>query len=110
VRLKTSALGKDWRSEVPVGFGMATKDQAPADLSSTVWRDDTFFQQFPLNVHTVLDYFSRSPFYVPGCNNEECKRRCLPIDALPCVAASCSENPQHRAAAFEHRNPRQEIK
>lgn len=53
-----------------------------ADLTSTTWRDETFFQQFALNQHTVLEYFSRSPFYVPQCNNEECKRQGLPISML----------------------------
>ena len=63
---------------------MATAAQLPEDLTSTVWRDDTFFHQFPLNLQTVLDYFSRSPFYVPNCNNEECKRQGLPESALRC--------------------------
>jgi hypothetical protein len=58
----------------------------PEHLTNTVWRDDTFFQQFPLNLDTVLDYFSRSPFYVIECNNEECKRRGLPTSALRCGA------------------------
>lgn len=61
--------------------------QTPAepDLKYTVWRDDTFFAQFPLNVHTVIDYFSRSPFYDHRCNNEECKRQGMPPDNLRCA-------------------------
>ena len=60
----------------------------PDNLSSTVWRDDTFFQQFPLNLDTVLDYFSRSPFHLPDCNNDECKRQGLPLSELRCSACS----------------------
>ena len=53
-----------------------------------MWRDETFLQQFALNVHTALDYFSRSPFYAPGCNNDECKRQGLPLTALQCAPTS----------------------
>jgi hypothetical protein len=55
------------------------------DLKHTVWRDDTFFTMFPLNVYTVIDYFSRSPFYDEKCNNEECKRHGMPLENLRCV-------------------------
>ena len=52
------------------------------DLTGLQWRDDVFLGSGPLNQHTVMDYFSRSPFYSPNCNNEECKRQGLGTDKL----------------------------
>ena len=80
--------------------------QAPAataaaeNLKHTVWRDDTFFTQFPLNVHTVIDYFSRSPFYDHRCNNEECKRQGLPLDHLRCDVPAHHVSLQNAASAM----------
>lgn len=65
--------------------GQQQTPPVPEDLTSTVWRDDNFFQHFELNQHTVLDYFAASPFYDSQCNNEECRRRGLPLDALQCA-------------------------
>lgn len=59
---------------------------APLDQTELKWRDNVFLQQFPLNQHTVLDYFSRSDFYDEACNNAECRRQGLnPDEALRCV-------------------------
>lgn len=55
---------------------------AVSNLTHTCWRDDSFFRQWALTQQTVLDYFARSPFYVPTCNNEECKRQGLSLDLL----------------------------
>lgn len=58
----------------------------PLDQTELKWRDNVFLQQFPLNQHTVLDYFSRSDFYDEACNNAECRRQGLnPDEALRCA-------------------------
>lgn len=55
----------------------------PLDQTELRWRDNIFLQQFPLNQHTVLDYFSTSDFYDEACNNAECRRQGLnPDEAL----------------------------
>lgn len=60
---------------------------------TVVWRDDAFFTQFPLNLDTVLDYFALSPFYVPGCRNDEAKRQGVPLEALRCCRRPCQPSP-----------------
>ncbi len=53
---------------------MASEPQ-PEDQTSVQWRDNAWLAAYPLDVHTVLDYFAFSPFYDLNCNNEEAKRR-----------------------------------
>eukprot|EP01025_Chloroclados_australasicus_P048114 TRINITY_DN5437_c0_g2_i2.p2 TRINITY_DN5437_c0_g2~~TRINITY_DN5437_c0_g2_i2.p2 ORF type:complete len:102 (+),score=5.70 TRINITY_DN5437_c0_g2_i2:189-494(+) len=59
----------------------------PDNMLSTVWRDDTFLHSTTLDVHTVLKYFSRSPFYDPNCNNEECERQGRSLEDLRAMGA-----------------------
>eukprot|EP00884_Botryococcus_braunii_P017784 jgi/Botrbrau1/468/Bobra.110_2s0107.1 len=48
----------------------AATESVVEDLTDTCWRDDQWLQIFPLNTFTALDYFSFSPFFVRGCNND----------------------------------------
>lgn len=57
----------------------------PSDQTSLCWRDDAFLSTYPLDRRTVLDYFSGSPFYDKGCNNEIARSRGLGVESLPCV-------------------------
>ena len=51
------------------------------------WRDDAALGGRPLTRGGVLDYFARSPFYDPACNNELLRARGLGLDSLRCVCA-----------------------
>lgn len=42
-------------------------------LTGISWEDKSWLHHYPLNRHTVLDYFSNSPFYDRTCNNEHVK-------------------------------------
>ena len=42
-------------------------------LTGISWEDKSWLHHYPLNAHTVLDYFSNSPFYDRTCNNEHVK-------------------------------------
>jgi hypothetical protein len=52
-------------------------------MSDVVWSDPDWLQYFSLNVHTALDYFSRSSFYDFACNNEVIRQRGLDLSKLP---------------------------
>ena len=57
-------------------------DREPDDLTATLWRDDAALAARPLTCATALDYFSGSPFYDRGCNNELLRARGLGMDSL----------------------------
>eukprot|EP00188_Purpureofilum_apyrenoidigerum_P002928 Plantae.Rhodophyta-Purpureofilum_apyrenoidigerum.ctg29741.p1 GENE.Plantae.Rhodophyta-Purpureofilum_apyrenoidigerum.ctg29741~~Plantae.Rhodophyta-Purpureofilum_apyrenoidigerum.ctg29741.p1 ORF type:complete len:232 (+),score=47.93 Plantae.Rhodophyta-Purpureofilum_apyrenoidigerum.ctg29741:202-897(+) len=55
---------------------------ADEDLTSVSWNDTVFLSYFPLNKSTVLEYFSRSPFYDRSCLNEQYKMQRLELSAF----------------------------
>jgi mediator of RNA polymerase II transcription subunit 6 len=52
------------------------------DLTDTSWRDDQWLQFYPLNSFTALDYFSMSPFFVRGSNNELARMQGLDLSKM----------------------------
>ena len=62
-------------------------DREPDDQTGVLWRDDAALGGRPLTRGGVLDYFARSPFYDPACNNELLRARGLGLDSLRCVCA-----------------------
>ncbi|KAH7825643.1 putative mediator of rna polymerase ii transcription [Monocercomonoides exilis] len=57
-------------------------DVKSKDLHHTSWRDDAWLLHNPLNMETVMEYFSRSSFYDHECNNEVVKMQQLPAERL----------------------------
>lgn len=51
-------------------------------MSDVVWSDPEWLQFFSLNVHNALDYFARSSFYEPNCNNEIIRQKGLQLSKL----------------------------
>lgn len=62
------------------------------DLTSLTWTDREWLAHFPLihtaNASTVLEYFSRSPFYDRSCLNEQYKMQRLELTAFEKVSWS----------------------
>ena len=63
---------------------MARLGKLRQTLSTDVcWEDKVWQQHFPLNSHTVLDYFANSQFYDRTCINEQVKmQRNLPPEQI----------------------------
>eukprot|EP01086_Lenisia_limosa_P013213 TRINITY_DN42114_c0_g1_i1.p1 TRINITY_DN42114_c0_g1~~TRINITY_DN42114_c0_g1_i1.p1 ORF type:complete len:279 (+),score=21.05 TRINITY_DN42114_c0_g1_i1:18-854(+) len=49
---------------------------------SQVFKDHEWLEHIPLNEHTALEYFSRSPFFLRGCLNEQAARSGVTMQAL----------------------------
>lgn len=60
----------------------AMTESGVEDLTDTCWRDDQWLQIFPLNTFTALDYFSFSPFFLRGCNNDIAKMQGLDLSKM----------------------------
>lgn len=64
------------------------------DLVGTVWRDDMWLSNYPLNHHTAVDYFACSPFWDPGCNNVRARleqRALTGLQGIEYTLDSCQE-------------------
>lgn len=48
----------------------------------TAYYDPMWVEHVGLSLHNVLDYFARSPFYDKSCNNEDCRRKGLPLSHM----------------------------
>lgn len=46
-------------------MGTGAAPPPPEDLTTTAFKDDAWLAHNPLSKYNVLEYFSRSPFYVP---------------------------------------------
>jgi hypothetical protein len=53
------------------------------DRTQICFSDEDFLRQFPLNQYTVMDYFARSSFYEPRCNNQQLIREQVPPHLIP---------------------------
>ncbi|DBA69647.1 TPA: hypothetical protein ACH3X2_012707 [Trebouxia sp. C0005] len=64
------------------------------DRVGTVWRDDMWLSNYPLNHHTAVDYFACSPFWDPGCNNGRARleqRALTDLQGIEYTLDSCQE-------------------
>lgn len=64
------------------------------DLVGTVWRDDMWLSNYPLNHHTAVDYFACSPFWDPGCSNVRARleqRALTGLQGIEYTLDSCQE-------------------
>ena len=80
------------------------------DLVGTVWRDDMWLSNYPLNYHTAVDYFACSPFWDPGCNNVRARleQRALTYELLYsashlCINATLLTCSVHKQGTAGHR-------
>ena len=60
--------------------GGAVVQRNPLELFDTAFKDHHY--PYPVVRETVLDYFSRSPFYDKRCNNEVIREQNKPLEAL----------------------------
>ena len=60
-------------------------EAAAASLHMSAWRHEHWLHTWPLNPHTVLDYFKHSDFYDKTCNNEIAIMQTMQADSIKSV-------------------------
>lgn len=65
-----------------MAFAPQKADSKQVDLATTSFLFQRWLDEYPLNPHTVLDYFKHSPFYDRTCNNEIIAQQKLPPSHL----------------------------
>jgi MED6 mediator sub complex component len=78
---------------------VAQANEKSSQRLDIMWEDQYWLRTYPLTEHTVLDYFSFSPFYDKQCNNEQLKMQRIDLSRLRQMTGveyelvACSQEP-----------------